>query len=231
MGLVRIMLSPQSWSRILSLGSLCRTTIGQRRKRIQEHLVQSSGFAMKKKLKIERADGWFQALQWLGVRFWGEKADIEKRTQRNWANGQEPFARITEVQDFRASRNDHGKFCTRVSLRQVTDMSPVFLGFYSQFCNPDICYMSFGKSSHSLAFIFPISTMKIIILALSASWDYCKTFGKNDTLLYLKNSLAHFVLMAFSQLMRVLPSFTSLASSPEMPGYLGLNWLMTSRCQ
>lgn len=34
---------------------------------------------MKKKLKVERPDGWFQASQWLWVRFWGKKADIENK--------------------------------------------------------------------------------------------------------------------------------------------------------
>lgn len=51
----------------------------QRRKRLQEYFSNPLVLPMKKKLKVERPDGWFQASQWLGIRSWGEKADTEKK--------------------------------------------------------------------------------------------------------------------------------------------------------
>lgn len=116
-------------------------------------LQQSSGFTNEEKPQGRKTRWLVPCLTVVGDQILGWKDRYRKKEHRRI----ELIVRslLQELHDFRASRNNYSKFCTRVSLRQVTDKSPMFLGYYSQFCSPGICYMCFGNSSHSLAFRFP----------------------------------------------------------------------------
>ena len=86
--------------------------------------------------------------RWLTVWFWSEKADIPL----NWVNCRQPFARITELHDYRATGYSYGKICTRVRLRwEILTQESSVDEFSSQFCL-DVCSVSFGRFSPFLAF-------------------------------------------------------------------------------